>query len=313
MGRQGGTVAAHEAARARSLWSLFTAGCVLAGCAVDGSGLPALDEATASPDVPVPAASPAPDAPTESPRRIVSLDYCADQYVLGLADRDRILALSPDAREAFSYLRHEAEGLSTVRQRIEDVLALHPDLVVRSYGGGPRATLFLQQAGVPVLALGFMQDIDAVRATVRRAAATFGVPERGESLVTEMDAGLERAKRRAQSVDADILYLSPAGVSAGPGTFVHELIETAGFDNFQRQPGWRSLPLERLAYETPERYAVGLFGRNRSHVDAWTPFRHPVATRRVAEGPMTPIDGATVTCGGWYLVDAVEALVESAG
>ena len=299
------------AARARSLWSLFAAGCLLAGCAVDGPGLPAVSEATAPPDRPIPTGGSAPGAPAVPPRRIVSLDYCADQYVLGLADRDRILALSPDAHEAFSYLRHEAEGLPTVRQRIEDVLALEPDLVVRSYGGGPRTTLFLQQARVPVLALGFMQDIESVRATVRRAAATFGVPERGESLVAEMDTRLDRARQRARSVDANVLYLSPAGVSAGPGTFVHELIETAGFDNFQHQSGWRSLPLERLAYEKPERYAVGLFGRNRSHVDAWTPFRHPVATRRVAEGPMTPIDGATVVCGGWYLVDAVEALVES--
>ena len=113
------------------------------------------------------------------------------------------------------------------------------------------------------------------------------------------------------AVDADVLYMSPAGVSAGPDTFVHRLIDTAGFENFQTQSGWRSIPLERLAYETPDRYAVGLFDRNRSHVDAWTPFRHPVATRRVAEGPMTPIDGATVVCGGWYLADAVEALVES--
>ena len=302
----------RDAARIRNLWPLLAAGCVLAGCAVDGPGLPAVNEATAPPDVPVPAADRATGAPADLPRRIVSLDYCADQYVLGLADRDRILALSPDAREAFSYLRHEAEGLPTVRQRIEDVLALEPDLVVRSYGGGPRTTLFLQQAGVPVLPLGFMQDIDTVRATIRRAASVFGVPERGESLVAEMDARLERAREAAQSVDAEVLYLSPAGVSAGPGTFVHELIETAGFDNFQRGPGWRSLPLERLAYEKPDRYAIGLFGRNRSHVDAWTPFRHPVATSRVAEGPTTPIDGATIVCGGWYLVDSVETLVESA-
>ena len=296
-----------SAMRALSL----AAAVLLAACATEGSRLPAASEAVAPADLAAPEPERGIDPPTIPPRRIVSLDYCADQYVLGIADRDRIAALSPDAREAFSYLRHEAEGLSTVRQRIEDVLALRPDLVVRSYGGGPRATTFLEQAGVPVLALGFMQDIDTVRATIRRSAAAFGVPERGESLVAEMDARLGRARAAARSIDADILYLSPAGVSAGPGTFVHHLLDAAGFDNFQTQPGWRSLPLERLAYEKPDRYAVGLFGGERSHLDAWTPFRHPVATRRVAEGPTTPIDGATVACGGWYLVDAVEALVES--
>ena len=62
-----------------------------------------------------------PDGPA---RRIVSLDYCADQYVLGLVERSRILALSPDAGEDFSYLRAEAEGIPAIRPRAEDVLVL---------------------------------------------------------------------------------------------------------------------------------------------------------------------------------------------
>ena len=287
------------------------AACLLAACATDGRSLPAASEAVASADLAAPGTERGVAPPAVPPRRIVSLDYCADQYVLGLADRDRIVALSPDAREPFSYLRDQAVGMPMVRPRIEDVLALDPDLVVRSYGGGPRATIFLERVGIPVLALGFMQDIDTVRATIRRAAAVFGVPARGEARVADMDARLARARAAARSVDADILYMSPDGVSAGPGTFVHHLIDAAGFDNFQTQPGWRSIPLERLAYETPDRYAVGRFGPDRSQVDVWTPFRHPVATRRVGEGPVTPIDGATVVCGGWYLADAVETLVES--
>lgn len=287
------------------------AACLLAACTTDGSRLPAASEAVVPADLAAPGTERGVDPAADPPRRIVSLDYCADQYVLGLADRDRIVALSPDAREPFSYLRDQAAGMPMVRPRIEHVLALDPDLVVRSYGGGPRATIFLEQVGIPVLALGVMQDIDAVRATIRHAAAVFGVPARAKALIADMDARLAAARAAAQSVDASVLYMSPSGVSAGPGTFVHHLIDAAGFDNFQTQPGWRSIPLERLAYETPDRYAVGLFGPDQSQADAWTPFRHPVATRRIDEGPVTPIDGATVACGGWYLADAVDTLVES--
>lgn len=42
-------------------------------------------------------AGPHPAAPT-----IVSLDYCADQFVLALADREQILALSKDAERALA-------------------------------------------------------------------------------------------------------------------------------------------------------------------------------------------------------------------
>ena len=250
-----------------------------------------------------------PDTADGLARRIVSLDYCADQYVLGLAERSRILALSPDAGEPFSYLRAAAAGVPVVRPRAEDVLALRPDLVVRSYGGGPRAQAFFERSGVPVLQIDYASDIAAVRATIRNAAAGLGVPARGEALITDMDARLGRARARGSLTR--VLYLTPSGVSAGTGTFVHHLIEAAGLGNFDDRRGWRSIPLERLAYEAPDVYAIASFGAT-NHENAWTPFRHPVATERVAAGPVLRIDGATTACGGWFLADAVEALAAGA-
>ena len=250
-----------------------------------------------------------PDEADGPARRIVSLDYCADQYVLGLVERGRILALSPDAGEAFSYLRAQAEGLPTVRPRAEDVLVLQPDLVVRTYGGGPRAGTFFEQAGVAVLEIDYAPDVASVRAGIRRAAARFAAGGRGEELIAEMDARVERA--RARGARSRALYLTPAGVSAGAGTFVDDLIAAAGLGNFDDRSGWRSIPLERLAYEAPDVYAVPSFGAT-NHRNGWTPFRHPVATGRVAAGPTIPIDGSTTACGGWFLADAVEALAAGA-
>lgn len=252
------------------------------------------------------ACEPPPVRPSAAARRIVSLDYCADQFVLGLAERGRILALSPDAGAAFSYMRAAAEGLPTVRPRAEDVLVLEPDLVVRSYGGGPRARTFFERAGVPVLQIGFVDDIDDARAVVRDTARGLGAPKRGEALVAEMDARLERARVHAPGTRA--LYVTPAGFTAGPGTLVHHLLAAAGLENFQSRPGWRPIPLERLAYESPDVVAVASFGEAHDHEDAWTPFRHPVARRAMRSLPAADLDGATTSCGGWFLADAVEAL-----
>ena len=239
-------------------------------------------------------------------RGIVSLDYCADQFVLGLARPRDILAVSPDAGAAFSYMRAVAAGLPTVRPRAEDVLALRPDLVVRSYGGGPNARAFFERAGVPVLQIGFADDIDGARAVIRHAARGLGAPERGEWLIGEMDARLRAARVHAPGTRA--LYMTPAGYTAGPGTLVDDLFAAAGLDNFQSRPGWRPLPLERLAYERPDLVAEAAFGEGTSHDDAWTAFRHPVARRAARSVPAAVIDGATTSCGAWFLADAVAAL-----
>ena len=245
----------------------------------------------------------------DAPRRIVSLDYCADQYVLKFADREDILALSPDAGKRFSYMRAAAEGIPTVRPRTADVLALQPDLVVRTYGGGHNIADFMKEPGVPVVQIGFPQSIAEVRDEVLRVGTELGKPDEAEKLVADMDRRLKALAERS-GPQREVLYMTPAGVTAGEGTLVHELFVAAGLRNFQDRPGWNPLPLERLAYERPDLIAAAFFESQTNHVDNWSAARHPVARAQLLELPVVPLEGAWTSCGGWFLIDAVEALAE---
>lgn len=247
----------------------------------------------------------------DAPRRIVSLDYCADQYVLKFADREDILALSPDAEKRYSYMRAEAAGIPTVRPRTADVLVLQPDLVVRTYGGGHDIANFMETPGVPVLQIGFPQTLAEVREEVLRAGIALGKPEKARELVADMDRRLETLARRGMPRKT-VLYVTPAGVTTGEGTLVHELFEAAGIENFQTQPGWNPLPLERLAYERPDMVAASFFESETNHVDNWSAARHPVARAQLRELPVVPLEGAWTACGGWFVLDAVEALANAA-
>ena len=243
----------------------------------------------------------------DAPRRIVSLDYCADQYVLKFADPEDILALSPDARKRFSYMRAEAAGIPTVRPRAADVLALQPDMVVRTYGGGHDIADFMQEPGVPVVQIGFPQSITEVRGEVLRVGTELGKPDEAVALVAEMERRLKVLADRP-GPPREVLYMTPAGVTAGEGTLVHELFVAAGLRNFQDRPGWNPLPLERLAYERPDLIAAAFFESKTNHVDNWSAARHPVARAQLRELPVVALEGSWTSCGGWFLLDAVEAL-----
>ena len=242
--------------------------------------------------------------------RVVSLDYCADQYVLKFADREDILALSPDAGKRFSYMRTEAAGIPTVRPRTADVLALQPDMVVRTYGGGHDIADFMQDPGVPVVQIGFPQSIAEVRGEVLRVGTELGKPDEAAALVAEMDRRLKALADRT-GPPREVLYMTPAGVTAGEGTLVHELFVAAGLRNFQDRPGWNPLPLERLAYERPDLIAAAFFESATNHVDNWSAARHPVARAQLRELPVVPLEGSWTSCGGWFLLDAVEALAKA--
>jgi iron complex transport system substrate-binding protein len=243
--------------------------------------------------------------------RIVSLDYCADQYVLRFARREDILALSPEARRRYSYQRAEAAGLPQVRPRSDEVLALGPTLVVRSYGGGPGITAFLERTGARVVQLGYPGTLAEVRSEVLRVGGELGNPVEAAAVAADMDRRLAAlAARRPPEKPRKALYITPAGVTAGAGTMIDELFRAAGLANFQDRPGWNPLPLERLAYERPEVVAAGFF--ESKPVDPWSAARHPLARERLSGLPVVPIEGAWTSCGGWFLVDAAEALAEQA-
>lgn len=249
----------------------------------------------------------------ERPMRIVSLDFCADQYVLKLADEDQILAVSPDAVEDFSYMREAAIGVPTVRPVAEDVLILKPDLIVRSYGGGPNATSFFKRAGVPVLQVGWASNVDSedlgsIPSLIQDMADGLGQSARGQALVDEFRTGL--AAIGAEHQGSTALYMTPAGVTTGPGSLVHEMLKSAGLKNFQQSPGWRSLPLERMAYEQPDMVAAAYFESRSNHPNAWSPTRHPVAQAQLGQEQVVSIKGAWVSCGGWFILNAIEALAE---
>ncbi len=244
--------------------------------------------------------------------RVVSLDYCADQYVLALADPDQILAVSVQAGDAHSALRERAAGLPRVRDAAEDVLALDPDLVVRSYGGDARAQAYYARLGVAVHDLGYGNEFGAVRAMIRRAADALGHPQRGEALVAQMDADLAAADDGPR---LSALYMTPSGVTAGSGTMIDALLQAANFENAAARDGaagWRSLPLEGLIDQEPDLVVTAFFDGASAPVDSWSMGRHPVFQDLFERSVRIELDGADVSCSSWTLAAAARRIREQA-
>jgi iron complex transport system substrate-binding protein len=259
---------------------------------------------------PAPAPLPPAKVTRAVPQRIVSLDYCADQFVLKFADGNQILALSSQSQAEYSYLRAKAKGLPQIRSRAEEVLALSPDLVVRTYGGGPDAARFFQQAGTPVLQLAGADDFTAIRANLKSAAATLGHPERGEAAARQFDATLASASRKGPAVQT--LYLTPGGVQAGAGTSLGQMMTTAGLEPYDKsRPGWSELPLEKLAVAPPRLVVTGFMNFGTLELFPWSAARHPLIKNSLKTRPTLALPGAVTACPGWFIADATLAMARA--
>lgn len=248
---------------------------------------------------------------SQKPQRIVSLDLCADQYVLKFADRNQIMALSPEARLEISYMRDLAQGIPTVKPLAENILILKPDLVVRAYGGGPNATAFFEKAGIPVLNIGWASDIEGIKRVVQDMADGMSVPEEGKALVADMQSRLD-ALQTPETPKKTALYMTVSGVTTGPDTLIHDMFKKAGLQNYVTKAGWHSLPIEDLAQNKPDVISLAYHESINTHRDTWSAARNPIARKLLNEIPVVPLDGAVMSCSGWYVIDAVEALAKGA-
>lgn len=242
--------------------------------------------------------------------RVVSLDPCADQYVLALSPRAAIAGLSFRAEAGDSYLRALAHGLPKRRATLETLIAVQPQVVVREWGGDPSLVRRLQSSGVRVVSLDDANDFAGVRANVRAAAAALGAPERGEALIADMNRKLVEAGSRPSK--RTVAYLTPGGATAGPGTLVDAMLTAAGLNNAQIRPGYGVLSPERLAFAPPQALVLGFFDAFALGRSWWGPERSGVMKAAAKQQALASLPGAVLACPAWFTADGALTLSKAA-
>jgi iron complex transport system substrate-binding protein len=251
------------------------------------------------------AASPAAALP-----RAASLDFCADQYLLALADRSQIAAVSPGADEDDSYMREAARGLRVARPTTEEIASLEADVVLRFWGGAPGMAGAVGRFGAEVVTLDYPSDFDVVRKDIRIAAAALGRKEAGEALIADLDRRLRRLAERPHS-ELAALYVTPGGVTAGAGTMIDAIIEAAGLRNAASdQTGWPALPMETIVLDPPAFIVAGFFTATTEYVNHWSAARHPAFKETFAVTPSVSLRSDIISCPAWFAVDAAEEIAD---
>jgi iron complex transport system substrate-binding protein len=241
---------------------------------------------------------------------VLALDHCADQYVLALAPRDKIVGLSKRADDADSAMRARAAGLPLVRPDLESGLASRAEVAVVNWVADPKLIFRLRARGVEIVRIGEAQSFADIRRNIRQVAAALGEAPRGEALVAEMDAKLASAAGAWKGASA--VYLTPGGFTAGPGTLVDQILTAAGMTNAERRAGYSSASLEALALDPPKRVVLGFFDTFQLAGDSWSAGRTGVLQRLAKERAVASLPGELLGCPDWTAADAVALLAAKA-
>lgn len=193
------------------------------------------------------ATSPAPRAKAPAvPQRIVSINLCADQLVLALADRGQIAGLTKNATDVeMSGEAAKAAGIPLLSNSAEQILAIEPDLIIGMPASRSAALRALPRQDYPLLDLATANTLDEIYTSIRETAAAVGHPERGSALIARMQGELAGLPKPGKGRVA--AYYQRRGYMTGTGTLIDELMGRVGLVNLAGKLG--KPPLSQLSLE----------------------------------------------------------------
>jgi iron complex transport system substrate-binding protein len=194
-------------------------------------------------------------------RRVVSLVPAITDLVVALGAADRLVARTDyDARPELAAVPSVGGGLNP---NLEWLAARRPDLVIGWADRQSRAVVGrLGELGVATYAAE-IETVADILVTARRLGALLGREAAADSLqraIAEELAATRASVAGRRPVQAlYVVSLEPL-IVAGPGTFIHQLLETAGGRNIVGDAAarWPHLSLEELVRRAPEAVFLAL-------------------------------------------------------
>ncbi|MGZ3305425.1 MAG: ABC transporter substrate-binding protein [Asticcacaulis sp.] len=236
--------------------------------------------------------------------RVISIDECADQYALGLLPSDRIAAVSDHAALDDSYYADRARGFRRVRPSIEALLALHPDVVVRTWGGDAKLIAALERNNIKVVNINDVHSYAEAREELLRVGQLLDQDNQAAIEARAMSATLDGVRHIGKG--KTVLYYTPTGYSAGGDTFTGEMLKTLGYTLYSADNGYFPLRSELVLSEKPDVFALGFYDDRFQSRRA--PGRNGLVRSWIRQRPHIALPARMLTCAGWYTAYDLEAV-----
>jgi iron complex transport system substrate-binding protein len=171
------------------------------------------------------------------PARIVSINLCADELVLRLAEIKNVVSVSYLSVGRGSNVIDLARQIPVNHGLAEEIIPLNPDLVVAGiYTARPTVAL-LKRVNIPVLDLDTPRSIPEMLEQYRKVGQALGEGERTKEVVGQMEARLAAMPPAGPPPLPRALAYISNGITLGLHSLTNDIITYAGMENLARTLG----------------------------------------------------------------------------
>jgi iron complex transport system substrate-binding protein len=233
------------------------------------------------------------------PVRIMSLRICTDGLLLDLVPPQRIASVEFLAREkeALAFWP-QAARIPINYGTAEEILDVHPDLILTDPFMSASIRALLGRAGIKVIEVPPAENFDQIRAVTRQVAKAVGAQARGEQLIAQMDKDLRQVALHRPARPIRVAEWGNGGYVPGANGLFGAMLKSLGAQSISQSDGYYDV--EALLAAKPEVlvYSDSYAGMPSLRDDQDS---HPALTARFPRVSYSPIYGcglpqtATVT------------------
>ncbi len=233
---------------------------------------------------------------------IVSTNPCVDSVLIRILPASRIAAISHYSQDpsATSLPLAVARRFHATAGTAEEVIALHPDLVIASTYTPPATQAAYARAGLKTLLLGIPDSIAESKAQVMQIADAVGAPAGGARINADIDRAVARWSREDEPSPSALLYIS-GDLATGGSTLLNEMMTRVGFRNAAATYGLThtgTLSAETIVTQPP---AIVIAPERASRGTA-------LRRRLLPTTPQAVFPRVLINCGGPTIPPALERL-----
>ena len=244
--------------------------------------------------------------------QIASMNLCTDQLLISLADPGQIMGLSRYALQQFeSFSADDAKQFRILSGGAEDILELHPDIVVASQFDKRSTRELLKEKKLRLVEFAVPRNLDEVKTQIREIGDLVGHPDRASAQIARLDEAIAQARQAVARRHYRVLPLSRRGWVSGRDSLLSALLAETGLFNAAGDLGIAYggfASLEAIVNLKPDLIVVSEAG-DRAEDDGRAFLLHPALERFYPPSRRIVIPERLTVCGGVMLTDALDRLV----
>ena len=249
--------------------------------------------------------------------RVVSLNLCADAYLMAFAKPEQILGLTRQSSDpTLSAFVEEASNFPVSGGRMSNIIEQHPDIIIINNYSPPPNKALMDRLGIKIVKLDAANSYQTARTEILQLGKAIHRLETAKAYLAQLDKELEDARHTELTYMPSIINYQRRGIVVGETHILDDIIQLAGAQNLGRDTGRTIGPmsLENLMRLQPD-YVLSISENDEQTLKAQDRgseiLSHPALQKMFSAERQIFIPQNLTVCAGATTPKAVAHLIET--